>query len=104
MTVIQGLRAESRPVDVPKDRGMSRFLDACTVDLPVEVDGNVSFENIPKMVSAGANILVGGTSSVFQRSASRAENIQQTRQAITLGLAEKSIAICEIYCTWTQLD
>jgi ribulose-phosphate 3-epimerase len=33
--------------------------------LDIMVDGNVSFENIPKMVAAGANILVLGTSSVF---------------------------------------
>lgn len=33
----------------------------------IEVDGNCSFENAPKMYSAGADILVVGTSSVFQK-------------------------------------
>ena len=32
----------------------------------IEVDGNVSWENIPKMIKAGAEILVVGTSSVFK--------------------------------------
>ena len=31
------------------------------------VDGNVSIANIPKMVKAGATILVGGTSSIFRK-------------------------------------
>ena len=31
----------------------------------VQVDGNVSWENIPAMVAAGADILVAGTSSLF---------------------------------------
>ncbi len=33
--------------------------------IPIEVDGNCSFENIPKMESAGASIFVVGSSSVF---------------------------------------
>ena len=31
------------------------------------VDGNVSIANIPKMIEAGATILVGGTSSIFRK-------------------------------------
>lgn len=34
-------------------------------NIEIEVDGNVSFENIVKMSKAGANIFVCGTSSVF---------------------------------------
>ena len=40
-------------------------------ELLIEVDGNVSWENIPKMTAAGADILVLGTSSVFTPSSSR---------------------------------
>lgn len=36
-------------------------------DVPIEVDGNCSFENVPGMRRAGANIFVVGTSSVFHR-------------------------------------
>ncbi|MCA9413967.1 MAG: ribulose-phosphate 3-epimerase, partial [Candidatus Omnitrophica bacterium] len=43
-------------------------------DIPIEVDGNVSFENIPKMVAAGADILVAGTSSVFSPKNSLGDN------------------------------
>ncbi|MCL4128186.1 UNVERIFIED_CONTAM: hypothetical protein GTU68_060979 [Idotea baltica] len=33
----------------------------------IEVDGNVSWENIPLMIASGADILVLGTSSVFNK-------------------------------------
>lgn len=33
----------------------------------IEVDGNCSFENVPKMYSAGADVFVVGTSSVFKK-------------------------------------
>ena len=93
MTVNPGFAGQKVvPATLRKIAECRTFLDARAVDLPIEVDGNVSFENIPKMVSAGADILVGGTSSVFQKSGSRAENVQRTQQAITLGLAEKSIS------------
>ena len=33
----------------------------------IQVDGNCSFENAPKMTCAGADMLVVGTSSVFHK-------------------------------------
>jgi ribulose-phosphate 3-epimerase len=54
--------------------------------IPIEVDGNVSFEHIPKMVAAGADILVAGTSSLFNHAGSRSENMQNLRAAIGAGL------------------
>ncbi len=36
-------------------------------DVMLEVDGNCSFENIPKMYKAGADVFVVGTSSVFHK-------------------------------------
>lgn len=36
-------------------------------DIKIEVDGNCSFENVPKMYRAGAEIFVVGTSSVFSK-------------------------------------
>jgi len=34
-------------------------------DMPIEIDGNCSLQNIPLMEAAGANLFVTGTSSVF---------------------------------------
>lgn len=48
-------------------------------DLLIEVDGNVSWENTPRMVEAGADVLVLGTSSVFNQQQSRADAFHRLR-------------------------
>ena len=50
--------------------------------IPICVDGNVSLENAPKMVAAGADFLVGGTSSIFPRGGTIADGTRQLRAAI----------------------
>ena len=91
MTVNPGFAGQKLvPATLRKISECRTFLDKNGAHLPIEVDGNVSFENIPKMVAAGADILVGGSSSVFHTSGSRAENIQHARQAIARGLKERN--------------
>lgn len=51
-------------------------------ELPIEVDGNVSFENAAKMSEAGADIFVGGTSSVFRQDLTLIEAIDMLRKVI----------------------
>lgn len=51
-------------------------------DIEIEVDGNVSFENAPKMRAAGADIFVCGTSSVFSKSGSIEANTERMRTLI----------------------
>ena len=48
----------------------------------IEVDGNVSFENIPKMKQAGANVFVLGTSAVFSSAMPMQEAIAKTKQLV----------------------
>ncbi len=50
--------------------------------IEIEVDGNVSFENATKMSAAGANIFVGGTSSIFNSSFPLCVGIERLRQAV----------------------
>lgn len=50
-------------------------------DIIFEVDGNVSFENAKKLKKFGANLFVGGTSSLFS-SKNLKENILKLRQNI----------------------
>ncbi len=63
-----------------------RFLADYDPAIPIMVDGNVSFEHIPHMVAAGADILVAGTSSWFHAGGSLTENVRQTEEAIAAGL------------------
>jgi ribulose-phosphate 3-epimerase len=52
-------------------------------EIPICVDGNVSFEHAPRMVEAGANFLVGGTSSIFARGLSIAEGTRRLRELVS---------------------
>ena len=49
-------RAEAGAGGDSQDRRVPQLLDARGCTFPIEVDGNVSFENIPAMVAAGARI------------------------------------------------
>lgn len=51
-------------------------------NIEIQVDGNVSFENIPSMIGAGATMLVGGTSSVFSQGQSITESVTQIKKII----------------------
>ena len=74
---------------VRKIRDCRRYLDDRGREVPIMVDGNVSFEHIPDMVAAGAEILVAGTSSWFHRDGTLRENVEKTRDAIEAGLKMK---------------
>lgn len=88
MTVNPGFAGQKLvPSGLQKIADCRAYLDSHGINIPIEVDGNVSFENIPKMVAAGADILVAGTSSLFSKSATLAENTKKTREAITAGIA-----------------
>lgn len=68
MTVNPGFSGQALvPATLGKISDLRQMLDEKGLDINIEVDGNVSFENIPKMVKAGATMLVGGTSSIFTR-------------------------------------
>jgi ribulose-phosphate 3-epimerase len=66
------------------------WLHRAGLSIPIEVDGNVSFDNIPRMVAAGADILVTGTSSLFNQPGSANENLQKIRAAIDTGLQQRN--------------
>jgi ribulose-phosphate 3-epimerase len=66
MTVNPGYAGQKLlPFCLPKITRARELLADCGSAAQVEVDGNVSWENIPRMVAAGADILVAGTSSLF---------------------------------------
>ena len=61
---------------IPKIAKVRDLADKKGLDIDIEVDGNVSFENAKKMREAGANVFVGGTSSVFRGDVSFEEAIK----------------------------
>jgi ribulose-phosphate 3-epimerase len=87
MTVSPGWASQQLvPSAMRKIADCRAFLQQHGSQVPIQVDGNVSFEHIPAMVAAGADILVGGTSSVFHKDHSLSENVRLIRQAIERGL------------------
>lgn len=88
MTVNPGYAGQKLvPAGIEKIAACRRFLDGHGCHIPIEVDGNVSFQHIPAMVGAGADILVAGTSSLYNAEGSLRQNTERTRQAIREGLA-----------------
>ena len=49
---------------------------------PIEVDGNCSLENTPKMMAAGAEIIVAGSSSVFDKRLGVEEGVKALRRSM----------------------
>lgn len=84
MTVNPGYAGQKLvPQTIGKIRRLREMLDAAgRGSVRIEVDGNVSFENGAKMRAAGADMFVCGTSSVFRKDASVAENIARFRQCL----------------------
>lgn len=52
---------------IEKIADLRRLVKSKGLDIHISVDGNVSFDNAPRMVAAGADFLVCGSSSVFDR-------------------------------------
>jgi len=68
MTVNPGFAGQTLvPYTIDKIAELKKMIDRRGLDIDIQVDGNVSFEHIPKMVAAGANILVAGTSSLYHK-------------------------------------
>lgn len=87
MTVNPGFAGQEMvPSALRKIRDCRGFLDENGLKIPIEVDGNVSFENIPDMIASGADILVAGTSSLFHKGGTIFENALRLKEAISRGL------------------
>ncbi|GAB1483976.1 ribulose-phosphate 3-epimerase [Treponema sp.] len=83
MTVNPGYAGQKLiPATLDKIAELRSYLDKIGSKAEIEVDGNVSWENIPKMIEAGADILVAGSSSIFSNTATREENIERMAKLI----------------------
>ena len=83
MTVNPGYAGQKLvPTTLAKVRALRELVAARALDIEIEVDGNVSWENIPKMIEAGAQVLVAGSSSLFDGKADLAANLRRMRAMI----------------------
>lgn len=85
MTVNPGFAAQKLiPETLNKIRRARAMLDELGYgDMPIEVDGNCSLENIPKMAAMGASVFVVGSSSVFDRRLGVERGVQAVRDVFS---------------------
>ncbi|MGI2328373.1 ribulose-phosphate 3-epimerase [Planococcus sp. YIM B11945] len=74
---------------VKKVEDLNRLIKEKGLHTKIEVDGRVSLETIPGLVGAGADILVAGTTSLFMKGQSLAENKKIVEQRISEGLEKE---------------
>ncbi len=80
MTVTPGYAGQQLlPFCLQKIPRLREYFNRNGIGAEIEVDGNVSWENIPEMVKAGATVLVAGSSSVFDERYTRKEAIQKIK-------------------------
>ncbi len=83
MTVNPGYAGQKLiPSTLAKVRELADLVAARGLEIEIEVDGNVSWENIPAMVEAGASVLVAGSSSLFDGKASLKDNLRRMRMLL----------------------
>jgi ribulose-phosphate 3-epimerase len=64
---------------IEKLEQIAAFVHDRGLAIDIEVDGNVSWENAPRMLSAGADVLVAGSSSIFDGEESLTGSILKLR-------------------------
>ncbi len=87
MTVNPGyMGGQLVPQTLRKVEKLRQLIGDMKLDIRIAVDGNVNYENVPNMVAAGADILVGGSSGLFRSDMSLEDAIARLRDCIELGL------------------
>ena len=88
MTVNPGYKGQPLvPQVLKKIKKLRKIIDDYNYKTKISVDGNVSFENIPEMVSSGADLLVLGTSGLFRKDYSISECMNLIHESIDKGLS-----------------
>jgi len=86
MTVNPGYAGQALvPRTLQKLRRIADLAAAEGWDLEIEVDGNVSWANIPRMLEAGATVLVAGSSSLFDGAADLRSNLRRLKSMLGRG-------------------
>ena len=90
MTVNPGYKGQPLvPQAIRKIKDLKKMIKDLELDIKISVDGNVNTNTIPDMVSAGADILVLGSSSLFRKDLTIPEAIIRIHTAIDQGLMER---------------
>lgn len=69
---------------------LDKWRKLSNLPIKIAIDGNVSLENIPKMVAAGGDFLVLGSSGIFSKGYSLQDGLARVLSAIDEGLHGKA--------------
>jgi ribulose-phosphate 3-epimerase len=84
MTVNPGYAGQKLvPQAIGKIKEVVEYVGASNFSPEIEVDGNVSWQNIPLMLDAGAHVFVAGTSSLFEKGKDLKENVVRFRSILS---------------------
>lgn len=90
MTVNPGYAGQKLvPQTLKKIEMLDKWRQKDNLNLEISVDGNVDRENMPKMVAAGCDILVGGSSGLFVNGIPLKESISRMHSYIEEGLNQR---------------
>ncbi|MYL35808.1 ribulose-phosphate 3-epimerase [Pontibacillus yanchengensis] len=93
MLINPGFASDKGEAQVPyatkKVEDLYNLIQSKGLETSIEVDGRVSLETIPKLVNAGADMLVAGSTSLYAKGQSLAENKKTVENLIEEGLNEE---------------
>lgn len=70
------------PNSLERLASMRKMIDQSGRDILLEIDGNVSWQNAPKMRECGADMFVAGSSSIFGKEGTLSQNIARFQALI----------------------
>jgi ribulose-phosphate 3-epimerase len=90
MLINPGYAGQAQEAQVPyaekRVRDCRKYFSDRGLTIPIHVDGRLSFDNIPRLVAAGANRLVLGSRSLFLAGSSLSENLARVNEAVSVGI------------------
>ena len=90
MTVNPGYKGQPLvPQAIKKIENLRKMIADLRLETKISVDGNVNPKTIPDMVSAGADILVLGSSGLFRSDRSITEALEEVHAGIDAGLERR---------------
>jgi ribulose-phosphate 3-epimerase len=91
MTVNPGFKGQNLvPQAIDKIKDLKTYIERRNLEVAIHVDGNVSIDNIPKMVANGGDALISGSSGMFIKGNDLKESIKVFKEAISRGVNERS--------------
>jgi len=79
------------PQAIRKIKDIKKMIHVLELEVKISVDGNVNSKTIPDMVSAGADVLVLGSSGLFRKDIPISETLSEVHAAIDLGIQGRMV-------------